>query len=325
MKESADPWMCYYCGDCSDTCPREAEPAEMMMASRRWLTAAYDWTGIGKIMYEHEFMEIVFLLIGMLGMSIWFWATPNFGFQLLAQHPEAMQHVNLLNFAPTMTIHIFDLGLAAVLSFLILSNAFRMVTWVMKGTRVPFSAYITEFKVAVVHLFTQKQWSKCETKATIPWMRHIFLVTGYATMFILVVFFLPWFQIPDTRYHWSSLLGYYATVGLFGVSIWMLKDRIEKKDQVHKFSYLSDWMFPILLSLVALTGILVHFFRLFDLAMPLYYMYWIHISIAVSMVIVEVPYGKWSHLAYRPLAAYLAAVRKHAVTAEVVKPAFATQ
>jgi hypothetical protein len=54
-------------------------------------------------------------------------------------------------------------------------------------------------------------------------------------------------------------------------------------------------------------------------------MYWIHISVAVSMVIIEVPYGKWSHLAYRPLAAYLAAVRKHAVTAEVTKPAFATQ
>ena len=26
LKESIDPWLCYYCGDCSLTCPKEAEP-----------------------------------------------------------------------------------------------------------------------------------------------------------------------------------------------------------------------------------------------------------------------------------------------------------
>ena len=39
LLESTDPWLCYYCGQCSDTCPRQAEPGELMMAARRWLTA----------------------------------------------------------------------------------------------------------------------------------------------------------------------------------------------------------------------------------------------------------------------------------------------
>ena len=38
MEQSLDPWLCYYCGECSDTCPKTAEPGETMMAARRWLT-----------------------------------------------------------------------------------------------------------------------------------------------------------------------------------------------------------------------------------------------------------------------------------------------
>ncbi|MEZ4516141.1 MAG: hypothetical protein R3C44_04635 [Chloroflexota bacterium] len=45
LLESTDPWLCYYCGDCAETCPRQAEPGETMMALRRWMTAQYDRSG----------------------------------------------------------------------------------------------------------------------------------------------------------------------------------------------------------------------------------------------------------------------------------------
>ena len=34
------PWLCFYCGECSKMCPRQANPGETMMALRRYLTAA---------------------------------------------------------------------------------------------------------------------------------------------------------------------------------------------------------------------------------------------------------------------------------------------
>ena len=156
------------------------------------------------------------------------------------------------------------------------------------------------------------------------WIRHIFLVTGYATMFILVVIFLPWFQINDTSFHWTSLLGYYATVTLGVVSWWILVDRMKKREQIHKFSHLSDWLFPILLLLTAITGILMHIFRLVDLAMPTYVMYTIHLMVAVPMLVIEVPFGKWAHLFYRPLAMYLLAVQAHERKSEATVPSPAT-
>ena len=46
------PWLCHYCGDCSENCPRQAFPGEAMMALRRYLTAQYDWTGLSGLMYR---------------------------------------------------------------------------------------------------------------------------------------------------------------------------------------------------------------------------------------------------------------------------------
>ena len=79
---------------------------------------------------------------------------------------------------------------------------------------------------------------------------------------------------------------------------------------MHRFSHLSDWLFPILLFLTALTGILLHVFRLLNWAMPTYVLYMVHLAIVVPMLVVEVPFGKWAHLLYRPLAIYVAAVRR---------------
>jgi hypothetical protein len=143
-------------------------------------------------------------------------------------------------------------------------------------------------------------------------------------MFVLVVVFLPIFQVEDTGFHWTALPGYYATLILLGVSSWMLIDRMRKKGAMYRESHLSDWMFPILLFLTALSGILLHFFRLIDLAMPTYYMYMIHLMIAVPMLCIEVPFGKWAHLLYRPLAIYFIAVKKRAALARATEPSWAT-
>ena len=44
---SLDPWVCHDCGDCSIVCPRQAEPRISMITLRRFLSAQYEWTGMG--------------------------------------------------------------------------------------------------------------------------------------------------------------------------------------------------------------------------------------------------------------------------------------
>ena len=133
-------------------------------------------------------------------------------------------------------------------------------------------------------------------------------------MLILIVFFLPWFQ-TDNIYpitHPQRWLGYYATIVLVygaGRALW---GRIKKDIQLHRFSHPSDWIFPILLLAVTITGILQHTFRYLGWALPTYYTYVIHLAFAAPMLILEVPFGKWSHLFYRPLAIYFQKVKAKA-------------
>ena len=40
---SSDPWLCYYCGECNETCPKEANPGELMIEVpfSKWSHLAY--------------------------------------------------------------------------------------------------------------------------------------------------------------------------------------------------------------------------------------------------------------------------------------------
>jgi ferredoxin/nitrate reductase gamma subunit len=311
MLGSLDPWLCYYCGDCSDTCPREAQPGNLMMASRRWLISMYDWTGLSRLMYRHEWWEIVMLGIAALIVLGLFTIPEQFGFRLLAAHPEARESVNLHYFAPKEIVHWGDLTLVILLGGLLLSNAMRMAWYVRRqGPPLPTGLLLTQFKEFLIHGLTQKHWRECDSISIKHWLRHLLLVTAYGTMFMLVVVFLHWFQVEDASFHWTSLLGYYATLILLGATLWIMQDRRKKKDQIHKQSDLADWLFVILLFLTGLSGILLHLARLLNLAMPTYLLYMVHLMIAVPMLVVEVPFGKWSHLFYRPLAVYLHAVQR---------------
>jgi len=313
MLESVDPWLCYYCGDCSDTCPRDAKPGKLMMASRRWLISMYDWTGLSRLMYRTEAWELGMLGIVAVVVLGLFTLPANFGFQLLARHPEALHGVKLAYFAPKEIVHRGDIIMAVFLAGLLLSNAARMTYYAMRKSHpIPLAAYVIELKELILHGLTQKRWRECATDNTKHWLRHVALVSGYGTMFVLVVVFLYWFQVEDASFHWTSLLGYYSTLVLLGSTLWIIHDRMEKKDQIHKDSDLADWLFVGLLLLTSLSGILLHLVRLLDLAMPTYLLYVVHLMIAVPMLAVEVPFGKWAHMLYRPLAIYLSAVQTRA-------------
>jgi nitrate reductase gamma subunit len=217
-------------------------------------------------------------------------------------------------FAPKEMVHLADAIMATMLSLFLLSNAARMVVGLTRGQQIPARLYFAEIGSLILQGVTQMRWKDCnDGDAGRNWVRHLFLVSGYATIFTLVVVFLPWFQVQDSSFHWTSILGYYSTAVLLITTSWMVLDRIGKRTEMHRFSHLSDWLFPILLFLTAVTGILINIFRLMNLPMPTYVTYVVHMAIAVPMLVVEVPFGKWSHLLYRPLGIFVATVRKKAI------------
>lgn len=305
---SSEPWLCYYCGECNDNCPRGAEPAETMMAVRRWLTMQYDWTGLAKKFYLSKTWEFAALGIVSLAVILLF---------VLFHGPVITEYVSVNSFAPVAWVEMGDLLLATFLSIFLLSNSFRMYRFIMDGTKVPAKLFFTEIKSFLVHFATQKKWRQCGDDKS-RWLKHFLLVTGYLTMLTLIMVFIRWFQVDDSSWHFSSLFGYYATGVLLYVTTEMIISRRRKKETIHRYSHTSDWLFLVLLFATTLTGIMMHLARIAGWPMGTYVIYVIHLAIAVPMLVIEVPFGKWAHLFYRPLAVFLATVKEKALNPSVV-------
>lgn len=305
---NVDPWLCYYCGECTDTCPREADPGEAMMAMRRYLTSRYDWTGFSRKFYTSKVWEIASIcLVGALVVAIFYFF----------HGPIVTDRVELLTFAPVFWVEVGDWIMFVVLSGIIGINILRMYLSVMRAeprVKVPIWLYVTQAKELVLHFLTQKRFTKCEN-LKMYWINHLLLMSGYCLMLILIVVLLRWFQ-TDNIYplsHPQRWLGYYAFFALMYGTVAAMIGRIRKRDAIHKHSHPTDWMFLVLLLLTSVTGILVHSFRYLALPLPTYYMFVAHVAIAVPMLVLEVPFAKWAHLAYRPIAVYLYALKRQAL------------
>ncbi|MDX1284734.1 MAG: 4Fe-4S dicluster domain-containing protein [Draconibacterium sp.] len=312
LESNGDPWLCYYCGDCSETCPRDANPGEIMMTMRRYLTAVYDWTGFSGRLYKSFWahfavMAVLFILV--------IAAFLTFGGPML---PELTSEggVQLNTFAPAEMIAKIDHILLLTLSAFLITNILNMFYKVVvkdKSVKIPIWLYISEIGEAALHFVTQLRFSKCK-KSAMYWFGHWFLMTGYVTMFVFIIFFLTWFQTEDIHvwYHPQRIIGYFITAGFLFGTVYFIIGRIRKKKEIFKYSHHSDWIFVVLLFLVATTGILIHIFRINGLPFATYYAYIAHLAFEVPMVVTFVAFSKWSHLAYRPLAIYFTNMKKKA-------------
>ncbi len=318
VESDLEPWLCYYCGECSKECPRDAEPGETMMSLRRWLTSRYDFTGISRLFYRSWKLELASIVVVALLTGLGFF----FG---LSQ--GSIHHYDGADaFLPSARVHIFDWALAALLALLLLANCARM-WWLSIGrderAHVPLSSYFRKLYLLPLHFMTQMRYAMCERKR--PWAIHLVLMLSYLVMLILIVFFLKNMASGpgiDWRVH---ALGYISTAGLLATTGFILHGRIKKTETQYKHSHETDWIFLILLIVVAVTGIVQHILHRCGLDMLANIAYLAHMMTAVPMLGLEVPFSKWAHLAYRPLAMYFADLKAGAAAASASVPAGAIQ
>jgi ferredoxin len=314
LETSIEPWLCYYCGQCSTQCPREAEPGETMMSIRRWLISRYDITGIARLLFRSHKTEIIFIIVTALITGLGF-SLVNLGQRDLRIYdgPGA--------FLPSSFMHYFDLGLAIVVGSLILINAGRMwwfTMWKDQDKKIGLWLYIKYIYLLPWHFFTQKRYAECEDKKSrlmnMPWLTHLGLMLGYVTMLVLVMGFIMNLQSGpqvDWRVH---VFGYMASLGLVVGIIYFIGSRLKKNQAQFKKTHGSDWVFIILLMLVVTTGILQHLLHRTGLIVAANVTYVVHLMFVVPWLL-TMPVSKIMHMFYRPLAMYFADIKLEIIKA----------
>jgi ferredoxin len=324
LETALDPWLCYYCGQCSDQCPRGAEPGETMMSLRRWLISRYDVTGIARLFYKSTRTEwaaviVVALLTGIFFLSFGFW------------QGDIHVYDGTNAFLPSSFIHAFDLSLGALVALFIGISAWRFWRFSMggkNGEKVPWWLYIKKIYLLPWHFFTQKRYADCEKKTTkriyLPWLAHLGLMLGYVTMLLLVMVFVRQLQ-AGPGINWSvHVFGYLASAGLLVGVTYMLRGRLKKNRTQYQKSHGSDWVFLVLLFIIALTGVTQHILHRSGWLVAANVVYVIHMM-AVVPWLMRMPFSKWAHMFLRPLAMYFSGVRSEALARQRARSEAAVQ
>ncbi len=289
LLRSLDPWLCYYCGECSTSCPRQAEPGETMMTLRRWLTGEYDWTKLSCLLFRSLTLVIITMVLVAFGV-IAFSFIRNFDLEII-------MHAG----------HKFEmLAIAAVLGVILLPNIIRMwwFTIMKPGIKVPIINYIKGLWELILHMFTQKRTLGCDDNL-LRWFEHFILVIGYLGLLFVTVF-LNWFSNENL---FVIILGYALSIIIFAVTTIFVTERIRKNKEISKYSQPSDWMFVVWLLLMGLTAFAVRLFIDLKLLENNIWLYLFHMIILVQWAIIIVPFGKWTHFLYRSFAMYFAKIK----------------
>jgi ferredoxin len=322
---SLEPWVCNDCGDCSLVCPRQSEPGIAMMTLRRFLCAQYEWTGIGSRLLQSTAWYLgslifvaAFTVLLIVGYHLWYVRMPVRDF---ATTPFGLEHM-----FPLMTYYTLTVILLPLL--LLLSRGVHIWRLTMAGEgqpRIPLSAYTSQVWVYVHQSVVHPLMRKCAEPRR--WIGHWLLALGVVMMLAIKVFALRWFQTDNIYplYNPQRWLGYLAA----GFIVYGIADIFARRWRAHKETgketHFRDLVFPTLLLMTALSGLAEHIFRYAGFALTCHYLYALHVVIATPLLVVEMSFGKWSHMVYRPLALYLLAVRerasRQALAAEVVSHA----
>lgn len=284
ITSSLDPWLCYYCGDCATTCPREANPGELMMTLRRWLTAKYDWTGLSGLLYKYLPLTI-FAFIATAIAVLFFAVSKNFD-------TETIMHFG----------HQFEMwAIIGVFTLILIPNLARMWWFIIlkPGLKVKFMDYVKGMGELFTHMFTQKRTLGCDDSYS-RWLIHLIIVFGYLTLLLTTVV-LDWFGTSNI---FIIALGYIESVMLFTLTFIFVRGRILKNREVNRHSQPSDWLFVIWLFLMAFTAFFVRVFIDLNIIEANLWLYLVHLIILVQWAVLIVPFGKWTHFLYRSFAMY---------------------
>jgi nitrate reductase gamma subunit len=318
LLSSPELWSCYGCSECTESCPTQADPASFMAAARRYAVASYDRTHLGYLLATSRPFALAFIvaLVGLLA-----------AFMYSVHRPVDGSSLAFFEFIPSGFVHNLGVAVMAIMGVATLVGLFEMVRRVLRGpasapagtggrkAAVRKVADAAFYAVATESLAQTRFRKDCADAAqTRPWYLQRWFI-HFATMWgflgllgaTMLDYGLELVGLKATGaavpiWYPVRLLGTLAGAALiYGTTVLIVR-RLRKSDRSSLHSTTSDWSFLVLLWTAGMTGFVL------ELALYLpkapswgYPMFLVHVAVAMALVLL-VPFGKFAHVLYRPLA-----------------------
>ncbi len=325
---SGDIWLCHECGDCSDLCPRDAKPGDVLSAVRaaaiteyarpKFLANAVNnpkalpfligipaiWFAVLAIitMTAGDTMTKIFhSIFGDILGGRFHWAH--------AHEPGVISHADFfstwfvdITFLPAAAFAaiVFALGLKKFIGN-IHENAILEGKSYKKTIEIP--GFFTALGKVIVTVLTHRKFSECEANNDRS-LAHKMVLYSFIGLFVVTnIFFVTLYLLKSPGpYSLANPVKWLANISgvalVIGVSL-MIRNRFAKKDT--QLTFYKDWYILWLIFTLALSGLLAQVVRLAGIASVSYFFYYIHL-IAILNLFLFLPFSKMAHLVYRLVA-----------------------
>jgi len=305
-----DIWLCHNCGDCSTLCPRGAKPGDVLSAIRSCAIGEYATPkALARAVRDPKMLPILFAVPAVIFLAVGL-VLKLFGIHWLHFGPEGdyvwqAQYINnylvAIIMLPTaaFAVGVFALGLKRFLTDIHQSAVAEGKT---DKTKIDPIGFIKALAIVIPTILKHEKFNEC-TENRERSTSHMMVLFGFIGLFIVTncFFIAEWiFHIegPYSQINPVKWLGNAGGVALVIGSLFLIKNRLSKKDQVSGY---WDWYLVSLVLILGLTGLLTQMSRLGGLAGLSVFLYIIHLM-CVWCLFAYTPFSKLAHIVYRTVA-----------------------
>lgn len=286
---NVDVWLCHQCGDCSESCPRDVKPADVLSAIRQKTYRYYARPGfMGTMLAEPRWLPLalaipVAVIILILSMAGTF-RIPDGEVDYSAFFPHALLNATF----SLITLFFYLLAALGIWRFWKDMKSQHPGT---TGKRLPLLNVLAE-------VLRHSNFSSCERRSGRKWA-HMLLFFGFALLVLVTlyaIFAVAVHNYPLPLGNPFKILGNLASIMIFAGLAIMVVQRLKNRKVFGKSSY-ADWLLLVAIFLLTLSGSLVQFARFGNWSLA-YHLYFFHL-VCVWFVVMYLPFTKLGHIVYR--------------------------
>jgi len=304
---AGDPavWLCHQCADCSERCPRDVKPGDVLQGLRARVVQALSFpAAAGSLVAKSRYTWPAMVLVPWL-----FWVLLLIGLSQAGVIEDPMD-------AGRLAAHGYD---AVVPHWLIYAVYFPVAGWVMLASGVGGSrmwkllgrqgpprkgSFLSGLTGVVTDLATHKSFGDCTAK---PSRRtgHLLLFWGFVgaavtSGLLIVAIYVQGLPMPLPLWHPYKVLGNLSAVALVVGGAMLLVNRYGSGRALVSSSSFDSFFLGLVAAVIG-TGVLTEVIRLAEQPTAAFVLYTLHLGVVMTLFL-TFPYSKFAHMLYRTLA-----------------------
>jgi quinone-modifying oxidoreductase subunit QmoC len=302
---AADPavWLCHQCADCSERCPRDAKPGDVLKGMRAEIIRMLSFPKFAGSLVANA--RVTWPLMVLLPWLFWVVLLYGMGYYPVetGQLFNPGEHGGYAAIAPHWLIYAVFFPIAGWVTLAAGIGGFKL--WKMMGRGVKRrGSFMSGLMAVMMDVATHKSFGECTAKPSRK-TPHLLLFWGFAgaaitSALLIVAIYIQHLPMPLPLLHPYKLLGNISAVLLVIGGIQLLVNRYGSGRTLFS-SNAFDNFFLGLVAAVIFTGVGTEIVRLAEMPATAFVIYTLHLGVVMALFL-TFPYSKFAHMLYRALA-----------------------